>query len=368
VNPALPGGGYAGVTAGQGDESVTFHAMSGHTYYFVVDGKDAANKGDFTLSVDSCGACHATPATTLACNMSMPVSGDTSKGQSLLSSYTCGTNMVSLAGKEQTFKLAGAAPYSVTVKATATVSNASGAATLLALPESAGACNPDLCAGSANTASGAASLKFDVTPDFSDTFSYWVVVDTASADATYGLSVACAPYCSNYFGDYVDCSYKTVTGTNDQYGSTNDVSAWGPASAACGGMKNLTGSEYVYLFHKVTTTNMPKYRFTLTANTSNKHLALVVLDAGTTNPTGCDPMIACANTAPATVAASGTVLASTGSYIAASPGTTDGGTKGKTAVVDLTTGTLTDHYYWVIVDGVTGDSSDYSLTLTSGCP
>jgi hypothetical protein len=367
VNPMLPGGGYAGITAGEGDEKVTFNAMTGHTYYFVIDGKDA-NKGDFTLSVDSCGACNATTATAVACNMTMPVSGDTSKGQSLLSSYTCGTNMLTLAGKEQTFKFAGSAPYSVTVKATASITGASGAATVLALPETSGACNPAACAGSANTANGAASVAFDVIPDFSDTFSYWVVVDTASTDATYGLSVACAPYCSNYFGDTVDCSTTTVSGTNDQYGSTNDVSAWGPAAAACGGMKNLTGAEYVYLFHKVTTTNMPKYRFTLTANTNNKHLALVILDAGTTNPTDCEPMLACANTAPATVTASGTTLASTGSYIAASPMTTDGGTKGKTAVVDLTTGTLTDHYYWVVVDGVTGDSSDYSLTLTSGCP
>jgi hypothetical protein len=371
ANPQLPGGGYQGVTAGSGDEKVTFHAVTGHTYYLVVDGHDGAT-GDYTLSVDSCGACNAATATKIACNQSMTVSGDTSKGQSLLSSYTCAagasSQMLTLGGKEQTFQFTGSAPYSVTVKATAQIVNASGAATLLALPSTQGACDPAACAGAAATTNGAATLPFNATPDFSDTFSYWLVVDTASSDATYGLSLTCQPYCSNYFGDYVDCTYKTVTGSNDQYGSTNDVAQWGPASAACGAMTNLTGAEYVYLFHKTTTTNMPKYRFTLTASTSNKHLALVILDAGTTNPASCDPVVNCASTAAATVAATTTKLASTGTYTAASPGTTDGGTKGKTATVDLTTGTLAEHYYWVIVDGVKGDVSDYSLTLESGCP
>jgi hypothetical protein len=133
-------------------------------------------------------------------------------------------------------------------------------------------------------------------------------------------------------------------------------------------MSNLSGAEYVYLFHKTTTTNLPKYRFTLASSTANKHLALVILDAGTTSPTSCDPRITCASTAAVTVAATTTTLASTGTYVAAGTGTTEGGTKGKTAVVDLTTGTLTDHYYWVIVDGVSGDAGSYALSIDSGCP
>jgi hypothetical protein len=369
MNPMLPGGGYAGITAGTGNEKVTFHAQLGHTYYVVIDGKNGA-MGDYHLSVDSCGACNATTAATIACNQSMPLAGNTAKGQSKLSAYSCAngtmTQMVNLPGNEQTFHFTTSAPVNVT--ATAKVTGASSPVSLLALPSTSGACDPTMCAGSTTTTNGAASLSFSAMPDFNNNIDYWVVIDTPSTtDATYGLALSCAPYCSNYFGDSVDCTTKSVSGSNDQYGSTNDVSAWGPSTGACGGMTNLSGPEYVYLFHKTPTTNLPKYRFTLAATTA-KHLGLVILDAGTTNPASCNPTITCGSTAPVTVAASGTTLASTGTYVSAGPGTTDGGTAGKTAVVDLTTGTLLDHYYWVIVDGVTGDASSYTLSIDSGCP
>jgi len=367
VNAPLPGGGFQGITAGTGNERVSFHAMLGHTYYVVIDGKNGAI-GNYHLTVDSCGDCNAATSTKIACNQSMAVSGDTSHGQSKLSSYTCKsgmtTQMVSAPGREQTFQFTGSAP--VTVKATAQVVNASGPVTLLALPTTQGACDPASCAGSALSSGGSASLPFDALPDFSNNLSYWVVVDTTNADATFGLTLSCAPYC-NYYYDTVDCTTRSVSGTNDQYGSTNDVSAWGPSTAPCGGMTNLTGSEYVYKLHKATTTNLAKYRFTL-ASTTAKHLALVIIDAGTTDPASCNPILTCGSTAPVTVAASGTTLASTGTYVAAGPGTTDGGTKGKTAVVDLSTNTLGEHYYWVVVDGVKGEAGSYALSIDSGCP
>lgn len=371
MNPMLPGGGYAGITAGTGKEKVTFHAQAGHSYYVVVDGKAGAI-GQYHLSVDGCGACMATAQTTLACNASMPLAGDTSMGKSLLSSYTCGSSTVNAPGNEQAFLFKTSAP--VTVHATAQVVNATQPVTLLALPTNAGACDPTSCIGSAATTGSAgaltAKLSFAADPDpAGGTARYWVVVDTpAAADSSYGLELACAPYCSNVNGDTLDCSTRSAPSgaNNGAAGSTRDVSAWGPAGKACGGMTNLTGAEYVYLFHKQATTNLPVYRLTLAA-LGAKHLALVVLDAGASAPTDCLPQKPCANTAPVTIAASATTLASTGTYVSAGPGTSDGGGTGKTAVLDLTTGTTAERYYWVIVDGVNGDRSDFALSIDSGC-
>ena len=377
MNPALAGGGYAGITAGNGVERLTFKALSSHTYYFVVDAKNGA-MGNFRLEIEACGSCQPTPTTTLACNQSMPLAGDTSKGKSDLSMYTCtqgtGTQSVMAPGNEQAFLFNTVAPS--TQQVTAKVVNASKAVTLFALPSNLGACDPTSCLGSA-TATGtapnmSASLTFSADPDpFSGgPAHYWVVIDTpaAGADATFGLQINCAAYCSNANGDTLDCSTKTASANNGVSGSTNDISAWGPTGAACGGMSNLSGPEYAYLFHKTTTSNKPIYTLTLAALTTGKHLGMVVLDAGATSPAACDPSKACAVTAPVTVAATTTVLASTGTYVAAATGTTEGGTDGKTAVLTLTTGTTAERWYWVIVDGVNGDVSDYALSISAGCP
>jgi hypothetical protein len=378
ANPPLPGGGYAGITNGTGKEHVTFHALASHTYYLVVDGRAGA-VADYRLEITACGACQPSPTTTLACNASMPLGGDTSKGMNTLGMYTCtkgtGTQSVTAAGNEQVFLFSTVAPVAQNV--TAKVVNASKPVTLLALPSTSGACDPTSCLGSAaatgTAGSMTASLTFSAAPDYSGPAHYWVVVDTAAAgaDATFGLQLSCGAYCSNdSYADVIDCSQKSVTSgaNNGATGSTNDVSAWGPSSGACGGMTNLSGPEYVYLFHKQTTTTKPKYRFTLASLTDGKQLGLVVLDAGTTAPANCDPTQACAVTAPVTVAATSTQLASTGTYVAAGPKSTIGGTDGKTAVADLTTGVLAEHWYYVVVDGVGGDVGDFALSIDSGCP
>jgi hypothetical protein len=50
MNPALSGGGFQGVTRGTGNETVTFHALSTHTYYFVVDGYEGG-AADFHIQL-----------------------------------------------------------------------------------------------------------------------------------------------------------------------------------------------------------------------------------------------------------------------------------------------------------------------------
>jgi hypothetical protein len=367
ANPTLPGGGYQGITAGTGTETVTFNANSGTTYYIVVDGKNGAT-ANYHLEIESCGVCSPTPSTRIGCGMSIP-SGDTTKGMSALSSYMCTsgatTQNLSLPGNEQAFEFATVAPVSENV--TATVTGASGPVTLLALPvDFNGQCDATSCVGSQASTAGSASLTFSATPSDSITPAYyWLVVDTstAGANATFGLSLDCAPYCSQ--NDNLDCTTKTSSNNNSA--GISAVSNWGPGGAPCNGAVNLSGPEYVYLFSKPATTGIPTYRFTLASITSGKHLGLVILDAGATLPTTCDPSLACASATPQTVAATATTLASTGTIVAAGPGTTDGGTMGETAVVDLASSGLAAHYYWVVVDGVGGDVGDFALSIDSGC-
>ncbi len=69
---------YQGITAGTSlAETVTFHASASGTYYIVVDGKDASQISNFQLEVEACGACQPSAATTLSCNMTMPINAST---------------------------------------------------------------------------------------------------------------------------------------------------------------------------------------------------------------------------------------------------------------------------------------------------
>lgn len=370
ANPARGGGGFQGITAGTSDETVTFTAKAGMPYYIVVDGKGS---GNYKIEMQACGKCQPTPTTTLSCNMSMSISGNTSSGASQLASYTCpntggtGTTMLAGAGKEQVFFYESLAPVKQKVKATLT--GASADLTLAAVPLSTvNECNPAACVAGATTTGTSpnktASISFDAQPN--DTFSparYFVVVDgqTAAPDTTYGLQFSCMPYCAN--DNSLACTNGTAAAnSNNGTGTGNTVSAWGPMGAACGGMTNLSGHEYVYLFTKQVTTGT-SIRFTLAAVTANKHLGLVILDAGTMGSPACDPSSTCATTAPVTIAGGGGTLPSTGTYVAQGP-TTMGGTDAKTAVVDLTVPQAL-HYYWVVVDGVNGDASDFAIAAAN---
>jgi len=374
ANPARTGGGFQGITAGTSNETVTFTAKPATQYYVVVDGKGS---GNYKIEVQACGKCQPLPATTLSCNTSTAISSDTMTGTSSLSQYMCpaiggtGTTTLPGAGKEQVFFYESQAPVAQKVKAT--VTGASSDVTLAAVPNGTpNECNPAMCvAGAASTGSApnkTASITFSAAPN--DSFNparYFVVVDAQAAgtDTPFGLQFTCFPYCAQD-STSLDCASKAASG-NNAMGHGHAVSAWGPTGGpACGGLTNLTGTEYVYLLSKPTTTTT-KMRFTLASSTANKHLALVILDASAIAGPACDPTGACANTTAVTVAAdpaNGT-LASTGTYVADGP-TTAGGTDAKTAVVDLAT-TTAAHYYWVVVDGVNGDAADYAISINSGC-
>jgi hypothetical protein len=311
--------------------------------------------------------------TTLSCNMSMSMGGNTASGSNVLGSYTCanpggsGTTMLAGAGKEQVFFYESAAP--VVQKVKATVTGASADVTLAAIPMgSTNECNPAACvAGAASTGSApniGASITFGAAVN--DPFSpnrYFVVVDSQMAgnETAYGLQFSCFPYCGS--DSTMACTAGTASANgNNANGQGHAVSAWGPAAAPCGGLSTLTGTEYVYLFTKPTTTS-PKLRFTLASATPGKHLGLIVLDAGATSGAACDPSGACASTTAVAVPGDATTLPSTGTYVADGPSSASA-TDAKTAVLDLPVTGLA-HYYWVIVDGVNGDAADFAVTVSN---
>jgi hypothetical protein len=371
ANPPLTGGGFQGITSGTSDERVTFTAKAGQSYFIVVDGKSS---GSYHIEVEACGACQPVVADRLSCNQSVALAGDTSKGSPVLSSFTCqnpggtGTTSFSAAGNEQLFFFQPTA--NAVQKVQAKVTGASLPVRLAAVPENSStlACDPTMCLAGATASGGNATITFsaNAAESFSGGNNYFIVVGSpmASMNTTFGLQLTCLPYCTS--SSNLDCSSSKSGSANNGSGQSA-VSAWGPAGAPCGGLSNLSGPEYVYLFSKPTTTKSLQ-RFTLVATTPGKHLALTILDAGTTSPASCDPATTCGNTKAITVAADSSTgtLASTGTYIAASPTTTEGGSSGKSAVVDLTSANEA-HYYWVIVDGVNGDVSDFAISVDSGC-
>ena len=343
---------YQGITAGTGHERLTFHALAAHQYYIVVDCKANAI-GSYHLAIVACGVCQPSVSNTLSCNMSTPVSGDTSQGVSNFDSYTCAsgnsTVNVSSTGKEQAFYFHDDA--SVTRKLRAKVTSANHPVNVMALPvggstgDHAGECDPTQCLGTAASSGGAASFDFTAAIDYGPS-DFWVLVDAPNAtDATYGLELDCLPYCSyQEFGSQdLDCTNKTAdsAANNGGSGSTNVNTAWGPSGSPCD--SGLAGPEFVYLFTKPNGA-AKSYKFSLTATTAGKKLHLVVLDAGSSAPTSCDPTVTCA---------------ATGAHTSTGPSTETNIT------VSAPAG---NHYYWVIVDGETAtDISDYALEVVTGC-
>jgi hypothetical protein len=352
MNPKLPGGaGYQGITAGTGRESVTFTAAANHPYFIVVDGHNGA-VANYHIEVVACGKCQPTPTTTLGCNMSTPLSGDTSKGMNALSTYMCTNNgtasTVTSLGNEQAFLFTSVAPVTQPIRAT--VSGASGPVNLMALPEDFdGQCDPTSCMASNAITSGSGSIQFSAT---SGATPYWVVVDTptAGAQATFGLQLDCLPFCTNdSFADTIDCTTRAVSSTNDPTLSdaTNDITAWGPnpVSAPCGGLTNLTGPERVYLFTTPAVADAtPQYTFTLgSTDAAHLPLSLLILKAGSMSTTmaTCDPALACANT--------------TGTY------TTSGTTP---ATVTLSLDAAGVSYYYVVIDAPNGNIGGFALNVS----
>jgi hypothetical protein len=360
MNPKLDGNLYQGVTPGTAQERVRFRALAGKDYYIVVDGKDLDQVKDYVIEIEACGKCQPSAGTRLDCNMTMPISTSTAMGASELTDYACGEAKTAkaAAGKEIPFYFR--TNDGAVRNVTATVTGGSGEKyTLLALPtNSSGQCDPTSCLGFKDSVSGAASLTWKVDPSWSSFARYWAVVDTDAADATFGLQLACDPYCLAPYemmcGDSGNELNVVLNGTTSD-GSTTLSTQYGPG-AACNGLTGLTGPETAIKFTPTLIGTPASYKLTLKSKTAGRPLSMTILDAGTSGAS-CNPKLACH---PNTLTAASTTYTGTRT-------TSDT----KSAGISFTA--EPDHVYYILVDGTAAGGGNFDLKIVgqgggAGCP
>jgi hypothetical protein len=357
MNP-MNGSGYQGITAGTANERVTFHTTAGKNYYVVVDGKDMNQTRDFVIEIEACGKCQPTDTTRLSCNMTMPISGNTSTGTQVLDNYKCGMAMtaVSAPGKEIPFYFR--TDDNAARNVTANLTGATADYRLVVLPDDYwGACDPTSCVANAAGPAATNSVTWKVDAGFSAFTRYWVVVDTpAMADTSFGLELSCGPTCLSPYE--LDCggSFETKTADGTTIGGSSHADHYGPTAGGCDGLSGLTGPDTALMFVPTIVPASETYTFQLSSNTAGVNLSATIVDAGTMASPACDPTLACVANTPA--AASSTI---TGTH-------TTSGTK----IVQFNFTALKGHTYFIVVDGPAGAGADFSAKIvganaTAGC-
>jgi len=365
MNPA-DGAAFKGVTAGTSAERVTFRAVDGKKYYAVVDGKDANQVHDFVVEVEACGRCQPTDANRLTCNMTMPVTinSSTADGAAVINEYMCGATgsktTVAAAGKEVPFYFK--TPNDAARNVTAKVTGATSEVKLLTMPMSFwGQCDPVECSSFTTSAAGTATLTFPTDPGFSDFKRYWVIVDASTTtDTTFGLEFSCSKSCEAPYN--LKCG---VTGNETNFvlngttvGRPTENTYWGPGAgpAGCDGLSALAGPEAVVVFKPTIAAGTQAYDLTLSSKMAGENLTLTVLDAGLTMTPACDPGSVCrANTPTVGAGFTGTRT-----------------TNGTTAAAGVRFTADKDHTYFIVVDSADTSGSTFDLKVAGvgggGCP
>jgi hypothetical protein len=351
MNPTLSGGGYQGITAGTAKERVSFHATAGKSYYIVVDGKDMNQFRDYVVEVEACGRCQPADTTRLDCNVSTPLSGDTSKGAAQISDYKVGAAMtaVSAPGKEQAFYLR-TADNAVRNATASIIAPSNDYRMILTATTGYGQCDVNNAIAS-QAGPAAQSITWKIDPGTDSFARYWVIVDTPTmTDTTFGLQLSCAPYCLAPYT--LSCNgatdVTTVSGTTVPPKGVSQSSQYGSgAGSPCNGMTGLTGPEVAVEFAP-NITGTKTYQLELQAKTTGKDLTMVLMDAGTGANPACDPTGSCLTLAANNPGgATGTL-------------TTDI-TNNKTAAATFTA--ATDHVYFILIDGTDASGGDFKLNI-----
>ncbi len=353
-NAAITGG-FAGVTTGTSKERVSFRALAGKSYFIVVDGKDAAQVHDFVIEAESCGLCQPSDGTRIDCNTSTPINTSTASGTASLSNYTCGAGMtaVSSPGKEIPFYFKSVSEVQRNV--TATLTGATAAFNLFALPDTSyGQCDPTKCIGYASGASGAQTLTWPIAASSGTSFTrYWLVVDAATAtDTSFGLTLACDPYCLSPYSLRCGSGSDLTTITNGTtVGGLTQADHWGP-STGCDGLTGLTGPETTVKFTPTVGVGGALYQVQLFSK-SGKNLSMTVLDGGTTAGVVCSPSFACVFNTVEPASANFTGTRSTNSA---------------TVAAGLNFHADKDHLYYIVVDSpdATGGTFDMKVVGQGG--
>jgi hypothetical protein len=321
-------------------ETITATLDPANYYYLAVDGVAGA-VSSYKLSVTStqCGAPDCTNYNnSLTCSYLQETrrNDDLNRSTGFVDNWCMGSanGLTNTTGPEvvYTFDPPANGSYTVTLK------NMSANLDLAVLQDSTSSCNPTMgcVASSHNTNTTNESITFTA----STTHTYYIVVDgVAGATSSYDINLTTTmaecpnvPICEDS-GSGLSCSLAStsVSGSNDAYGSTSTVSTWG-TTTACD--TNTIGPEYAYTFTPPATAS---YTFQLIGLKANLDLIITAADA------------------------SGNCNAKATTCVAAGTAT---GTTSESVTVNLTSGQL----YYIVVDGVAGAISPYTLAVTGGCP
>jgi hypothetical protein len=221
-------------SAGLADESVTFTALSGVTYYLVVDGHLGAIS-DFDLSLD-CPTCSSSGSLDCIASSSDTWNNGISGSSNQISEYSC-VPSISETGPEFIYEFIApvAGNYSFVL------SGLTDDLDLFVLdPGPADSCDPALCVDS-STFAGTTDETVSVTTAAEGTLAYLVVDGNAGAISDYTLTAFCPSGLVTANSSTLDCISDTAI--DDNSSGSPDIDDW------CSiGLSGWTGNELVYAF------------------------------------------------------------------------------------------------------------------------
>jgi hypothetical protein len=299
---------------GSADDTVTFAATEGETYYFVVDGfAGATSEFDIDIGCDFPVRCE--PAREVSCGDSDTWGTNRAGHTDRIVRYSCSPWTES--GPEYAYSFTAPATGSATVSLTGMEAGVD--LDIFVLDAAEGDCDPTTC-----IAHGERTATFDVE----EGHEYHLVVDGYFGDeGNFTLNVNCEldGRCSP--SDNLVCG-ETVTWNNEGAGSSDMINTYGwagvGAAPACISWTE-SGPEYAYSF----IAPVPgSYSVEISGMEAGEDLDIYVLEG---DERYCDPTttVACGNTVATWTASAGTL-------------------------------------YYIVVDGYGGDVSDYDLTIS--CP
>jgi hypothetical protein len=221
-------------SAGLADESVTFTALSGVTYYLVVDGHLGAIS-DFDLSLD-CPTCSSSGSLDCLASSSDTWNNGISGSSNQISEYGC-VPSIPETGPEFIYEFIAPVAGNYSFVLTGLSNNLD----LFVLdPGPADSCDPALCVDS-STFAGTTDETVSVTTTAGGTLAYLVVDGNAGAISDYTLTAFCPSGLITANSSALDCISDTAIDNNSS--GSPDIDDW--CSIGLGGW---TGNELVFAF------------------------------------------------------------------------------------------------------------------------
>ncbi len=301
-------------SASTSDESATFvAAAAGDLYYLVVDGF-AGNTSDFTITVGCPDSLCAEPEDTFTCAWTT-MSGDNSTGDSAVNAWSGCSSSNNWTGPELVYEFVPAITGDYTFDLTGLSSDLD--LFVVEAEETTGACDASGCIDYSNIGGNSDE---SVTVALESGVTYFVVVDGWSGNtSSFDLELSC-PACAT---DYpLNC-----IANSDSWQNTYGPSNW--SDYGCQVInENETGPEYIYVFNVAEDGDATVNLTGLAAD-----LDLFVLEPATNGD--CDP-----------------------------DECVDRSRNSGNADESITWSVLAGETYYIVVDGYSGATSSYTISLT----